>query len=69
MKNKELKIILKNMLVEHNNKYSLKNYSFCCSKQWENGLTEYKKLPVYYFNIFKNDYIYLIPSPFFKDYE
>ena len=48
---------------------SLKNYAFCCSIVWSCEITEYKGFPVYYLKLIKDDIIYLMPSPYFKDYE
>jgi hypothetical protein len=48
---------------------SLKNYAFCCYVVWECLIIEYKGFPVYYSKLIKDDMIYLMPSPYFKDYE
>mgnify|MGYP003640906042 CR=1 FL=1 len=48
---------------------NLKNYAFSCSMVYNCSITEYKGFPVYYSSLIKDDIIYLMPSPYFKDYE
>ncbi len=70
MKNIEFTNIMRNILVEQAAKYSLDNYAFCCGNKWNNGLKEYKGIPIYYFNDeLMTDIIQLIPSPMIKDYD
>jgi hypothetical protein len=70
MKNIEFKKIMTDILIKQNAKYSLDKYAFVCSKIWNNGLKEYKGIPIYYFNAeLMGDIIQLIPSPIMKDYE
>lgn len=57
---------LDKILLYQGAKYSLDGYSFCCSRLWDNGLKEYKAIPIYYFELLKNDYIGLIPTPYQK---
>lgn len=69
MKNKEFKNIMKDILIKQNAAYSLDNYAFVCSKIWDNGLKDYKGIPIYYFNAeLMGDIIQLIPSPIMQDY-
>jgi hypothetical protein len=69
MKNIEFKNIMKSILIKQDAKYSLDNYAFVCSKIWDDGLIEYKGVPIYYFNAeLMGDIIQLIPSPIMKDY-
>ena len=49
MENIEFTNIMRNILVEQSAKYSLDNYAFCCGNKWNNGLKEYKGIPIYYF--------------------
>lgn len=70
MENKEFKKIMTNILIKHNNSYSLNKYAFVCSTIWDNGLKQYKGIPIYYFNAeLMGDIIQLIPSPMMQDYE
>lgn len=67
---KEFINTLEKMIFYHNNRCSLKNYAFVCSKIWDTGIIIYKGIPVYYFNDkLMGDKIQLQPSPMFKDYE
>ena len=70
MKNIEFTNIMTDILIKQNAAYSLDDYAFCCGNKWNNGLKEYKGIPIYYFNdeLIK-DIIQLIPSPMIKDYE
>jgi len=69
MKNKDLKKIMTDILIKQNDAYSLDNYAFVCSKIWDNGLKEYKGIPIYYFNAeLMGNIIQLIPSPMMQDY-
>ena len=70
MENIEFTNIMTNILVKQDAKYSLDGYAFCCGNKWNNGLKEYKGIPIYYFNDeLMKDIIQLIPSPMIKDYE
>ena len=70
MKNIEFTNIMRNMLVKQSAKYSLDGYAFCCGNKWNNGLKEYKGIPIYYFNDeLMKDIIQLIPSPMIKYYD
>lgn len=70
MKNIEFTKIMTDILIKQNAAYSLDDYAFCCSEKWNNGLKEYKGIPIYYFNYeLMTDIILLIPSPIMKDYE
>jgi hypothetical protein len=64
--NKEFIEQLDRILLYQGAKYSLDGYAFCCSKLWNNGLKEYKGIPIYYYELLKNDYIGLIPTPYAK---
>ena len=69
MENIEFTNIMRNMLVKQNASYSLDGYAFCCGKKWDNGLKEYKGIPIYYFNDeLMKDIIQLIPTPIMNDY-
>jgi len=70
MENIEFTNIMTNILVKQDAKYSLDRYAFVCGNKWNNGLKEYKGIPIYYFNdeLIK-DIIQLIPSPMIKDYD
>jgi hypothetical protein len=57
---------LDRMLLYQGNKYSLDGYSFFCSKLWNNGMKEYKGIPIYYYELLRNDFIGLIPTPYAK---
>ena len=74
--NKEFIEILDAILLKQENnfleigaRYNLDNYSFCCSKIWDNGIEIYKDIPIYYFRGLMEDVIQLMPSPMIKDYE
>ena len=70
MENIEFTNIMTNILIKQDAKYSLDGYAFCCGNKWNNGLKEYKGIPIYYFNAkLMGDIIQLIPSPMIKDYE
>lgn len=70
MENIEFTNIMTDILIKQNAAYSLDGYAFCCGNKWNNGLKEYKGIPIYYFNYgFIKDIILLIPSPMIKDYE
>lgn len=61
--NKEFLKQLDKILSKQGAKYSLDKYAFCCSQLWNNGIHEYKGIPIYYYELLKNDYIGLIPNP------
>ena len=70
MKNIEFENIMTDILIKQNAAYSLDGYAFCCGNKWNNGLKEYKGIPIYYFNDeLMKDIIQLIPSPMIKDYD
>lgn len=70
MEKKEFKKTMTNILVKQSAKYSLDGYAFCCGTKWNNGLKEYKGIPIYYFNSeLMGDIIQLIPSPIMQDYD
>ena len=70
MKNTKFKKIMTDILIKQNASYSLDNYAFVCSEIWDNGLKEYKGIPIYYVNAeLMGDIIQIIPSPMMKDYE
>jgi hypothetical protein len=48
---------------------ALKYYAFSCSVLWKCSIIEYKGFPVYYSKLIYDDSIYLMPSPYFQDYE
>lgn len=72
MENKNFKFtnILLDILIKQNANYSLDKYAFVCGNKWNNGLKEYKSIPIYYFNDeLMKDIIQLIPSLMIKDYD
>ena len=63
--NKEFLEILDKMLLK-GAKYDLDKYAFCCSQLWNNGINEYKGIPIYYYKLLKNDYIGLMTNPHYE---
>ena len=47
--NKEFIKQLDKILLKQGEKYSLDKYAFCCSQLWNNGIHEYKGIPIYYY--------------------
>jgi len=61
MNKRETKKQLNNVLLSVPKGMDLKNYVFCSARHFDYGGKKYKNIDLYYFNVIKRNYIYLMP--------
>ena len=62
MNKREAKKQLNQVLLHAPKGMDLNDYVFCCARHFDYGGKRYKGIPLYYFNVIKDNYIYLVPK-------
>jgi len=66
MDKRKTKRILRSLINSLPNKDMIKDYEFCCSRDFDYGAKSYSGINLHYFNVIKRNTIYLVPK---RDYE